>query len=60
MLKAYLTFYPTLYYSHEMDAGFTALMANPSAVRTGHSECRPASCRASHLDCFAKSDPLTP
>jgi hypothetical protein len=46
MLKAYLTFYPTFYYSHEMDAGYTALMANPSAVRLAHSKCRLASRRA--------------
>lgn len=39
MLTAYLKAYPTIYYSHEIDAGWTALMGDPTKVRTGHSEC---------------------
>jgi hypothetical protein len=38
MLKAWLMFYPTLYYYHEMDAGYTAAQADPTKVRNVFSE----------------------
>jgi hypothetical protein len=38
MLKAWLRFYPTLYYYHEVDAGWTAAMGNAANVRGVFSE----------------------